>query len=443
MNVLRGAIPELLSLAKDESEFTRLAALEIFGLLGPSTEEVKQAVIAGLADTSDWVKQSACLAIKAWGPAGAPAVGMLIPLLRSAVDEYACDALRAIGPAAAPALSVLRERARRADPSGRDHAKQAIAAITAGQPAKPAKATPLPPSAGGLAIGEKVSIPLGGARPDVFALSPDGRSIALSADDWVSLRRLEDWERLFLYRLGAKVTQVAFSPDGKLIAVAGWEGNLRVLRAEAGEVLLSASGANFTERPMFSPDGRLLAFVTDPPGISVWDRESGEARLISVAGPPLALVFDSNGGEGTPILVWSGRGAKRFEAASGKEISTHVAMGWRRSSALFQGASGRFILVSCGKKKADVLVEDAVTGEFLFGLSGSFELVKRYIQSPDRATLGVVSGKAITFFRLDNGQLVGEVKLRGQTIRHAAFSPDGRSVLALDYSGALTSWPLG
>jgi hypothetical protein len=307
LNVLRGAIPELLALAKHESEFTRLAALELFGLLGPSTEEVQQAVIAGLADESDWVKQSACLAIKAWGPAGAPAVGMLIPLLRSAVDEYACDALRAIGPAAAPALSVLRERARRADPSGRDHAKQAIAAITAGQPAgvKPAKATPPPPSAGGLAIGEKESIPLGGARPQVFALAPDGRSIALSAGDRVSRRRLEDGEELFSYRLGIQVTQVAFSPDGELIAVAGWEGNLRVLRAEGGQVFVSfsASGANFTERPVFSPDGRLLAFVTDPPGISVWDRESGEARLISVAGPPLAVVFDSNGGEGTPILV--------------------------------------------------------------------------------------------------------------------------------------------
>jgi hypothetical protein len=138
-----------------------------------------------------------------------------------------------------------------------------------------------------------------------------------------------------------------------------------------------------------------------------------------------------------------GTRGKRLEAASGKEISTHVAMGWRKSSALFQGPSGRFILVSSGNKKADVLVEDAVTGEFLFGLSGAFELGKRYFQSPDRATLGVISGKAITFFRLDNGQLAGEVKLRGKSVQHAAFSPDGRSVLAVDYFGGLTRWPLG
>jgi WD40 repeat protein len=133
-----------------------------------------------------------------------------------------------------------------------------------------------------------------GTAHDV-AFSPDGRLLAVS--DWggrVRLWRVESWAETGSVDLGAGVHiwSTSFSPDGRLLGVCGEAG--AVLFRIDDEASAGPEQASIRElaRPRsreakvlcasgcFSPDGQLFAWV-EGRGIHVWDVTTGQER------PPL------------------------------------------------------------------------------------------------------------------------------------------------------------
>src|SRR5262249_13834809 len=98
--------------------------------------------------------------------------------------------------------------------------------------------------------------------PGVFAVSPDGKTIATAADDGVVL-----WEtttgnaRHHLVGPGP-ANAVAFAPDGRTLA-AGEAGRVRLWDVDggrpAGELPIAPLGRYPGVRLVFSPDGKALA----------------------------------------------------------------------------------------------------------------------------------------------------------------------------------------
>ena len=75
------------------------------------------------------------------------------------------------------------------------------------------------------------------------------------------------------------VASVRFSPDGKLLAVGGYQ-EVRILDAVSGKPLATLSGhADYVRSLAFSPDGKMLAAAGGPPQrggeIKIWDVNSG------------------------------------------------------------------------------------------------------------------------------------------------------------------------
>jgi DNA-binding beta-propeller fold protein YncE len=110
-----------------------------------------------------------------------------------------------------------------------------------------------------------------------LAFSPDGKILAStsSADGDVSLWNPHTRKRLSRrtgYRSNVRVGDVAFSPDGKMLATAGDDGKVRLwdpatlkqvgrLAGHAGEIIALA----------FSPDGRILATISADRTLRLWD----------------------------------------------------------------------------------------------------------------------------------------------------------------------------
>ena len=104
-------------------------------------------------------------------------------------------------------------------------------------------------------------------------VSPDGR-YALTADD-ESARLWDIWAGQEVRTFSVPVAvSVDFSPDGRVIATAGWDGAAQVWEAATGRSLFQIMLANQAVCVVFSPDGRYLLVLSGSTAY-VWDWQAG------------------------------------------------------------------------------------------------------------------------------------------------------------------------
>ncbi len=145
----------------------------------------------------------------------------------------------------------------------------------------------------------------GHRRPPVTAVafSPDGRQFAAAMGGQVELRRSpEGRTRRKLAGLPGKVNALHFSPDGKrLVAAAGipgLSGVARIWDLESGQLVRDFGGhRDSLADAEFSPDGRLLATAGYDRTVRLWDAADG--RLLRTFsghnGAVTDLAFDPTG----------------------------------------------------------------------------------------------------------------------------------------------------
>jgi RNA polymerase sigma factor (sigma-70 family) len=280
---------------------------------------------------------------------------------------------------------------------------------------------------------------------------PDGKVIATGSLD-NTLRLWDATTGKELARLGrqngpkffAQVISVAFSPDGRSVASGSNDGTIRLWDPKTGKGLHEiATGEGYVAALAYAPDGKSMAAAHgEGKKVVVWDTATGKAlrRLEGHSGPVAAVAYSADG-----KVIASGaadRSVRVWDAATGQEVCRFEAEKSVEGVAL--SCDGKLV-ASCASDKG-VHLWDVATRQHVGKLPFPEESVRAVAFAPDGKTLaaasasigpagGEVRGRVLLF---DVAARTGSRQLTEgdhQPTKAVAFSPDGKTVAAVDCIG--------
>jgi WD40 repeat protein len=240
------------------------------------------------------------------------------------------------------------------------------------------------------------------------------------------------------------VGSIAFSPDGKLLAVGGYK-DVQLMDAATGKVVATLSGhADVVRALAFTPDGAKLAAAGGLPArsgeIKVWDvqthrlletRSGHKDCIYSVAISPDGKLLAS-GSYDKLILLW--------EIASGRQLRTlkdHI-------DAVFSVAfSPDGKRLASGAQDRSVKVWDVATGQRLFTLSEPLDGITAVAFRPSgmQAAAGGYDKVIRTWDLTDKGGTLAQSMIAHEdTILQLAYSPDGKTLISTSADRTIRFW---
>jgi WD40 repeat protein len=270
--------------------------------------------------------------------------------------------------------------------------------------------------------------------------SPDGQTLISSSWDrsvrlWVADRSSARpaWEETASLPSGAEMYGAAVSPDGGTVASAGLSGltlwNWRDPTA-LPEVKPQFGPCRVV---VFSPDGRTLAVGGFDREIRVWDLETDSIRAV-LTGHRDAVREMAYVPDGSILISLSFDGGLKFwDTATSREIDRLDDKNRRIHTFSLSPDGGTLALSLLDTHAPQIELWDLATGRNKAICEGHRAGIHALVFSPDGRTLASAGGdRRIRFWHAETGRSAGEVDGELGWVRSLDFSKDGRW---LAYSG--------
>lgn len=236
-----------------------------------------------------------------------------------------------------------------------------------------------------------------------LAFSPDGKLLAVGT---VGAREVKEpgavsvWDvatrkRLWTEAEKAGVPAVAFSPDGKTLAMAGYGNVARLFDVASGKVKATLDHPKEVRALAFSPDGRRLATACWDKVVRVWDLTTG-TEAVRCAGHRDRIFAVDFSPDGKLLLSLGGNdGAKFWDAATGAEKRTLKR--YYMPCGCFAG-NGRWVVT--GSYDGTTRVWDCATLAERVRFSGTGGVHQLAVSEPARTVAVCSFGRDISLYEL-------------------------------------------
>ena len=281
-----------------------------------------------------------------------------------------------------------------------------------------------------------------------IAYSSDGGLLAVASSIGIWIYDADTGATLDLLTTPTPISNVVFSPDGRMLASGSWADSMvRLWDVATGELIATLAGHRRSVYSVaFSPDGKTLASGGNDLAVRLWDVTTRQLKttFIGHLGDINSVTFSPDGS----ILAGGTDNEKAWlrDVITGQSLAILEHKDGVRQVAF--SPDGATLAGASWGNDSTVKLWDTATWQPRINFSGHNSPVGGIAFSPDGRTLatgGSWRDGAVRLWEVDTGQLIVTLGGHADYISSVAFSPDGATLASASWDNTVwlrdtTTW---